>query len=187
MPHAFVVAQLDPRPPVTVFMLEDIPKFPRTQPFALRVNDSELFRQDDTEQEDADVRDEEDEQDHSNGSNDDEDEDADKDDGDKGEANANNIPSSDDRYLFVISPEKPSGLHKGSYFTFASSADLENNILAIEPPWHAAKLEALFVHTSPSICEYVASGSKHAAASFQLGHASFNAFCKSAQVALRRQ
>ncbi|KAG2041080.1 hypothetical protein BDR03DRAFT_1024239 [Suillus americanus] len=57
-------------------------------------------------------------------------------------------------FLFVISPQKPSGVNEGCYFALGSSLDESRKMLHIEPPLHPEG-GTLYVHTFPKLLEHI--------------------------------
>ncbi|KAG1717675.1 hypothetical protein EDB19DRAFT_1183752 [Suillus lakei] len=56
------------------------------------------------------------------------------------------------QFLFAISPQKPTGVNDGCYFTLGSSLDRERRMLHVEPPLRPGG-RTLYVHTFPRLLE----------------------------------
>ncbi|KAG2145176.1 kinase-like domain-containing protein [Suillus clintonianus] len=54
------------------------------------------------------------------------------------------------QFLFVISPEKPTGVNDGCYFTLGSSLNIERKMLHVEPPLRPGG-RTLYIHTFPRL------------------------------------
>ncbi|KAG2145178.1 hypothetical protein DEU56DRAFT_754054 [Suillus clintonianus] len=55
-------------------------------------------------------------------------------------------------FLFVISPEKPTGVNDGCYFTLGSSLIVERKMLHVEPPLRPGG-RTFYIHTFPRLLE----------------------------------
>ncbi|KAG2071491.1 hypothetical protein BDR04DRAFT_506328 [Suillus decipiens] len=83
-------------------------------------------------------------------------------------------------FLFAISPQKPSGVNEGCYFTLGSSLDERSKTLQVEPPLHPEGA-TLYVHTFPKLLEHLKFDSPVSVACLphQLEESSYFTFCRS--------
>ncbi|KAG2340936.1 hypothetical protein BDR05DRAFT_482627 [Suillus weaverae] len=83
-------------------------------------------------------------------------------------------------FLFVISPQKPSGVNEGCYFALGSSLDEGSKTLHVEPPLHPEG-GTLYVHTFPRLLEHLGFEPPVSVAHLphQLEESSYFTFCRS--------
>lgn len=85
----------------------------------------------------------------------------------------------DGDFLFVISPQKPSGVNEECYFTLGSSLDEGSKMLHVEPPLHPEG-GTLYVHTFPKLLEDIEYERPASVAHLphQLEESSYLTFCR---------